>query len=73
MYLVVDNAANMFLRAVRKRLCCQTTMTLIPYMQKGLAESASSVYRRACLLEELGDSWLMLLSVNDWHISKSAG
>ena len=47
-------------------------MTLIPGMQKELIESVSFVYRRALLLEELGDSWSTLLLVNDWHISMSA-
>jgi len=47
-------------------------MTLIPGMHKVLVESVSSGYKKALLLEELGDSWSRLLLVNDWHISMSA-
>ena len=71
-YLVEDNAANVFLTAVRKLLWCQTAMTLIPGMQKELVESFSSAYKRALLLEALGDSWSTVLLVIDWHISMSA-
>lgn len=42
-------------------------------MQKELADSVSSAYRSALLLDELGDSWSTLLLFNDWHISMSAG
>lgn len=44
-------------------------MALIPGMQKELVKSVSSVYRRARLLEEMGDSWSTLLLVNDWQMS----